>query len=156
MKDLPSNIRSQLFYFPVMIGPWDIFYGGEDGMLRNDFHETLELRGDGTFRWEPLPIWAKPDGQWGLLKDARWVRMKGENQPVNVGGEALCFEKSDGSFRCNYLVLVDLNRDGHWHMNWTRTRGDAVIFVDRLWSAFRPKDWQPPQTERVLEDVDYG
>lgn len=70
MRDLPSEVRSQLFYYPVMVGPWEIFYGGEDGMLRNDFHETLELREDGTFRWEPLPIWAKPNGRWGLVKDA--------------------------------------------------------------------------------------
>lgn len=99
-------------------------------MITGDHVERLELRRDGTYSWDPAPAWAHTTGKWGVMK-------------TQDGGLRLCFEEKQGRFRCNYLVLMSLEKGRPVFLNWQRTRGDAVIFADRIFRANRPKNWVP-------------
>lgn len=120
----------ELGYLEEVLGVWDVKYPGRDGMINEAYVERLELRCDGTYSWNPAPPWAPRTGKWGILKTQdRELR--------------LCFEEKQGRLRCNYLVLMQLEKGGPFFLNWQRTRGDAVIFADRIFRADRPKTGAP-------------
>ena len=106
------------------LGNWEVKYPGPDGMIREDYTEKLELKRDGTYSWNPSPVWAPAVGEWGVVKT--------EDRLLK-----LCFKDMDERWRWGYLVLIKLGRSGTYFMNWTRTRGDAVIFADRIFRADR-------------------
>jgi hypothetical protein len=112
-----------LGYVEELLGLWEVQYPGADGMLVEDYAERLELKVDGTFSWEPTPLWAKPDGRWGISING------------DTGEMRLCIEeRSKDRYRVHWLVLVTLPVGAHsaliWH--WQRTRADAVVFADRI------------------------
>jgi hypothetical protein len=106
------------------LGNWEVKYPGSDGMIREDYIERLDLKRDGTYRWEPSPVWAPGVGEWGVLKTEEGLK--------------LGFTDTHGRWRWGFLVLMKVGKDGAYFMNWTRTRGDAVIFADRIFRADRP------------------
>jgi hypothetical protein len=122
---VPSVPAQQLGYLPEMLGEWDIMYPGPDTMIRRDYRERLELRADGTYVWSPAPVWAVPTGRWGVFRSQDGVLR-------------LCFETKAGDLRCQVLVLIDIPGSG-WTFHWQRTRGDAVVFADRIFMASRSK-----------------
>ncbi len=112
-------------YIEEILGEWNVKYPGVDGMIQEDRIENLQLRRDCTFSWNPPPVWAPSAGVWGVIKVP--------------GGLKLCFKDKHGRTRCGYLVLIPVKANGPYFMNWTRRRGDAVIFTDRIWRADRPR-----------------
>jgi hypothetical protein len=92
-------------------------------MIVEDYVETLELRIDGTFAWNPTPLWARQEGRWGIT----------ENE--DTGQMRLYFEeRNGGTYRGNWLVLAALPVGGHTVvlLHWQRTCADAVVFDDRV------------------------
>lgn len=121
----------ELGYIEEVLGLWEVKYPGPDGMINEDHVERLELRRDGTYVWNPPPAWARRTGKWGIVK-------------ARDGELRLCFEeKTTTRLRCNYLVLMQLERGAPFFLNWQRTRGDVVAFADRIFRADRPKNWTP-------------
>jgi len=106
------------------IGEWEIKYPGADGMIQDDYNERLELTRDGTYSWSPPPLWAPERGEWGVIK-------------TQDGLLKLGFTDTDGRWRWGYLVIMRLGKSGPYFMNWTRTRGDAVVFSDRIFLLTR-------------------
>ena len=106
------------------LGDWDIKYPGPDEMIREDYVEKLQLKRDGTYLWNPPPLWALGRGEWVVIK-------------TQDGLLKLGFTDRHGRWRWGYLVLMKLGKSETYFMNWTRTRGDAVIFADRIFRADR-------------------
>lgn len=125
-----SVAAQELGYLEEVLGAWDIKYPGPDGMITEAYVERLELRRDGTYSWNPAPAWAPKTGKWGVVR-------------TQDGKLRLCFEEKQGRLRCNYLVLMQIEKGGPFFLNWQRTRADAVVFTDRVFRADRPKDWAP-------------
>ena len=124
---LPSMQPVQeLGLIEAALGEWDIKYPGPDEMIREDYVEKLELKRDGTYSWNSPPTWAPRTGEWGIIK-------------TEDGFLKLCFKDTHGRWRWGYLVLMKIGKVGSYFMNWTRTRGDAVLFADRIWRADRPR-----------------
>ena len=122
-----ENVGSQqLGLIEEALGHWDVKYPGPDEMIREDYTERLELKRNGTYAWDPPPAWAPRTGEWGVIK-------------TEDGFLKLIFSDTHGRPRWGYLVLMKIGKDGCYFMNWTRTRGDAVIFADRIWRADRPE-----------------
>ena len=109
-----------------ILGLWDVKYPGPDYMIREDYVERLELKRDGTYCWNPPPVWAPRRGGWRVLK-------------THEGLLALCLLDIHNRLRWGYLVVMAVGANGPYYLNWTRTRGDAVIFADRIWRADRPR-----------------
>ena len=120
----------ELGYIEEMFGSWNVKYPGPDGMIEQGYVERLDLRRDGTYYRDPLPAWASKTGRWGVVR-------------TPDGTLRLCFEEKQGGLRCNYLVLIQVEKGGPFFLNWQRTHGKAVIFKDRIFFADRPKDWFP-------------
>jgi len=120
----------ELGYIEEMFGSWNVKYPGPDGMIEQGYVERLELRRDGAYSWDPPPAWASKTGRWGVVRTPEGTRR-------------LCFEEKQGGLRCNYLVLIQVEKGGPFFFNWQRTHGKAVIFKDRIFFADRPKDWFP-------------
>ncbi len=118
-----------LGYVDEMLGSWHVKYPGQDGMIDSSYHETLDLRADGTYRWSPVPRWARPSGHWGVVR-------------TDDGYLRLCFEGIEGERRCNFLVLATLP-GVLTTLNWQRSRGDAVVFADRIFRADRAQLSEP-------------
>lgn len=116
-----------LGYIDEAMGLWEVKYPGFDGMIRDDHVEWLELKGDGTYVWNPPPVWAPRIGKWGVTR-------------TQEGHLKLCFEEKTKSLRCNFLVLTQFEKGGPFSLNWQRTCGDAVVFADRIFRADRPKN----------------
>lgn len=106
------------------IAEWEIKYPGADGMIQENYVERLELKRDGTFTWNPPPLWALERGEWGVIK-------------TQDGLLKLGFTDRDSRWRWNYLVLMKIGKSGEYFLNWQRTRGDAVYFGDRILRADR-------------------
>ena len=87
---------------------------------------NMELKLDGTYTWNPPPVWAPRIGVWGVVK-------------TEEGFLKLCFEDNRGRLRYGFLVLMKFGTGESYYMNWTRTRGDVIIWSDRIWRADRPK-----------------
>jgi hypothetical protein len=113
----------ELGYIEELLGHWEIQYPGPDGMIVEDYVETLELRIDGTFAWDPTPLWAKQEGRWGIT-------VGDETGQIRLYFE----ERNGGTYRGNWLVLAALPLGGHTvvMLHWQRTWADAVIFNDRV------------------------
>jgi hypothetical protein len=114
-----------LGYVETVLGVWHVKYPGNDGMIVSDYHEMLDFRPDGTYRWSPAPKWVKTSGRWGVVR-------------TDEGYLRLCFEGITGARRCNFLVIFTLPGVST-SLNWQRSRGDAVVFADRIFRADRPK-----------------
>ena len=112
-----------LGYVEALLGHWEVRYPGADGMLVEDYAERLELKVDGTFSWEPTPLWAKPEGRWGITFEQKSERMRLHFEERNGGG-----------YRGNWLVVATLRLGAHTELmfHWQRTRADGVVFDDRL------------------------
>jgi hypothetical protein len=114
----------------ALLGAWEVKYPGPDEMIQDDYSERLELKGNGTFTWTPPPPWAMQTGNWSVeIRQDSTLR--------------LCFENKWGGFRCHYLVLIQMRKGGPFFLHWTRTRGDVVIFADRIFRADRPNNNAP-------------
>ena len=107
------------------LGQWEVKYPGLDHMIQEDHVENLELKRDGTYTWNPPPVWASRTGEWGVIK-------------TDEGFLKLVFRDLHGRVRSGFLVLMKIGKTGSVFLNWTRTRGDAVLFADRIWRAERP------------------
>lgn len=118
----------RLGHMDELLGTWLVKYPGPDGMIENHRVETLVLHSKGTYTWSPSPAWARSGGKWGVTEDTHHELR-------------LCFEDNRGQLRCNYLVLLQLERDGPLSMNWQRTSGGSVIFSDRIFRADRREGW---------------
>lgn len=127
--DVTTRLRcdgQELGYIEAALGEWDVKYPGHDDMIVDDYVERLELNRDGTYTWNPPPAWVPRIGVWGIVKTADgWLK--------------LCFKDTRGRIRWGYLVLMKVGKDESSYMNWTRTRGDVIIWTDRMWRADRPK-----------------
>jgi len=80
----------ELGYAEELLGQWEIWYPGPDGMINEGYVESPELRIDGRFSWNPTPLWAKPEGRWGIT--------------VKVGTRQMRLyfeERNGGTFRGN-------------------------------------------------------
>ncbi len=113
-----------LRYHDELLGNWEICYPGPDGKLHLGYVESLELRADGHFSWNPTPLWVKPEGRWGVATDA------------DTGSWKLYFEERRGvSFRGANLVITNFVVGGtqELRMHWQRTCSGAVVFEDRIW-----------------------
>lgn len=121
--------KPPLRYMEGLLGPWDVMYPSADGKIDKAYSERLVLRDDCTYSWNPAPPWAANIGRWTVMD-------------TEDGLTRLCFEARGGSrFRCNYLVVIQFDPSETHFFNWTRTRGDAVIFTDRIFQATRPPIW---------------
>jgi hypothetical protein len=112
-----------LGYVEVLLGHWTVQYPGADAMIIEDYAEQLELKVDGTFSWNPTPLWAKQNGRWGVTVDD------------DSGHIRLYFqERNGGTYRGNWLLLtaLPLGGDKVVMLHWQRTWADAVVFRDRL------------------------
>lgn len=109
----------------ALMGAWEVKYPGPDDMIQDDYSERLELKGDGTFSWNPAPAWAPKTGTW-LVEQTH-------DNVLRLG-----FEDKWGHVRWNYLVLIQMKKGGPLFLNWQSTRGDVVIFADRIFRADRP------------------
>ena len=123
------------WYHPdALVGVWEIRYPGTDGLINDSYVELLELRGDGTFAWNPPPLWVKPDGRWGVTGTEGTSELK------------LHFEERRGkTFRGNWLVLTNL-RVGEREeraIHWQRTQSGAVVFDDRIFAGRAVRKTQP-------------
>ena len=116
-------------------GAWEVKYPGPDAMIQDNYIEKLELKRDGTFTWIPTPAWAPKIGIW-------FVEIT-QDSTLRLG-----FEDKWGGFRSNYLVLMQMGKGGPFFLHWTRTRGDVVIFTDRIFRADRPNANAPNFCER--------
>jgi hypothetical protein len=107
--------------YDQLLGHWEIRYPERPGIER-DYAEHLQLRSDGVYTWEPTPLWAKPEGRWGVA--GNW-----EANELN-----LYFEERRGTFRGQCLVLTDLKVSGRTerYVHWQRTHYSAVVFADRI------------------------
>ena len=121
-----TQAEQELGLIEAALGEWEIKYPGPDEMIRDDYVEKLELKRDGTYSWNPPPAWASETGEWGVIKT--------EDSLLK-----LCFTDTHGRLRTGFLVLMKVGTGGSYFMNWTRTRGDAVLFADRIWRADRPR-----------------
>jgi hypothetical protein len=112
-----------LGYVEALLGHWEVRYPGADGMIVEDYAERLELKVDGTFSWEPTPLWAKPEGRWGITVDDETEKMRLYVEERNAHG-----------YRGNWLVVVTLRFGAHTELtfHWQRTFADAVVFADRV------------------------
>jgi len=64
-------------------------------MINENYVEILELKSDGTFSWDPTPLWARPEGRWGITGDTEIKQLR------------LWFEQRKGEmFRGHWLVLT--------------------------------------------------
>ena len=111
----------ELGYVEALLGHWEVQYPGADGMIIEDYVERLELRIDGTFSWDPTPLWAKPEGRWGITVGPDTQRMRLYFQERNGGG-----------YRGNWLVALRFGVQTELMLHWQRTRADAVVFDDRV------------------------
>jgi hypothetical protein len=110
-----------LGYADELLGYWEIRYPGTDGLINESDVESLELRLDGT--WNPTPLWAKPEGRWGIT-----VR-------EGTGQVRLYFEeRPGGAVRGHWLVLNTLRfgENEERMIHWQRTRYGAAVFADRI------------------------
>jgi hypothetical protein len=127
-RGIQSNgVKSEdLRCFDELLGRWEIRHPDSYGLLKKAYSELLQLKGDGTFLWDPNPLWAKPEGCWGIIIDTDTQRPK------------LYFEERKGvSFRGHWLVFIRLpfgDRE-ETMIHWQRTRCDAVVFGDRIWAG---------------------
>src|ERR1019366_9944711 len=103
-----------------LLGHWEVQYPGADGMIVEDYIERLELRIDGTFSWTPTPLWARPQGRWGVTVDSDTGQMR-----------LYIEERNGGGYRGNWLVLMRFGADTEWMFHWQREGADAVVFDDR-------------------------
>jgi hypothetical protein len=108
------------------LGKWNVKYPGHDEMILEDYVERLELKRDGTYTWDPTPVWAPGSGVWGVVR-------------TEEGFLKLCFKDTRGRTRSGFLVLMKVGTDGPIFLNWQRNYGHAVIFSDRIWRGDRPK-----------------
>ena len=104
----------ELGYIEELLGHWEIRYPGPDGMIVADYIESLELRIDGTFSWNPTPLWAKQNGRWGVTVDE-------ESGQIRLYFE----ERNGGTYRGNWLVLAAVPLGGHSvvMLHWHSARG---------------------------------
>jgi hypothetical protein len=111
-----------------LMGRWEIRYPGADGMIIKDYAELLELRPDGTFSWNPTPLWAKPEGRWGVTRKTGTQQIK------------LYFEERSGQrFRSQWVVFTTI-RFGERELraiHWQRKHYGAVVFDDRIFTGRR-------------------
>ena len=133
--DTPPDVSARLQcdgqevgYIEAALGEWHVKYPGHDEMIVEDYVEKLELKRDGTYSWNPSPAWAPSSGVWGVIKTAD-------------GLLKLCFRDTRGRSRWGYLVLMRIGTGESYYMNWTRTRGDVIIWADRIWRADRPNSY---------------
>ena len=115
-------------YIEEILGLWDVKYPGSDGLILESHIERVEFRRDCTYTWRPTPAWASETGEFGIIK-------------TEDGFLKLGIKDTHGRWRWGYLVLMKIGKVGSYFMNWTRTRGDAVLFADRIWRADRPRDY---------------
>ena len=128
-QDKPMRLEcdgQEVGYIERALGDWDVKYPGPDEMIEEDYVEKLELKLDGTYTRDPPPVWAPRIGVWGVVK-------------TEEGFLKLCFEDNRGRLRYGFLVLMKFGTGESYYMNWTRTRGDVIIWSDRIWRADRPK-----------------
>ena len=129
--DAPARLTcdgQEVGYIEGALGEWVVKYPGPDEMIQEDYVEKLELKRDGTYSWNPSPAWAPSSGVWGVIKTAD-------------GLLKLCFRDTRGRSRWGYLVLMRIGTGESYYMNWTRTRGDVIIWADRIWRADRPNSY---------------
>lgn len=121
----------ELGYIEELLGHWEIRYPGPDGMIVADYIESLELRIDGTFSWNPTPLWAKQNGRWGVTVDE-------ESGQIRLYFE----ERNGGTYRGNWLVLAALPLGGRTvvTLHWQRTCADGVVFDERVLVARQVTD----------------
>ena len=120
----------ELGYIDALLGHWDVRYPGADGMIVDGYVEALELKIDGTFSWNPTPLWAKPGGRWGI-------------EFVGAEQMKLYIEERRGGYRANWLVFGAMP-EPMWC--WQRTRTDGVVFDDRVLMARRNTSCRPAPT----------
>jgi len=106
----------------AMCRKWAIKYPDEAGDIDDSYCELLILSGDGSYSWTPPPEWAAETGRW-------WVT---RHWPDNL---VLTFQPEHKPAQGHFVVPIRYKKDGPVHLNWQRTRGDAVLFDDRIWRA---------------------
>jgi hypothetical protein len=112
-----------LHYLDELLGCWEIRYPGKDGMIVKSHVESLELKVDGTFSWNPTPLWVKPEGRWSIAGNPQTQQMK------------LYIEQRKGhTFRGEWLVLTTLRFEEREErmIHWQRTQYEGVVFKDRV------------------------
>jgi len=108
------------------VGTWSISYPDAEGMLSEDYAETLKLLPDGSFRWEPSPEWAASGGTWG-------VQIGADGRP------SLCFRTGPLDSVCHVVVVEQIDEVGVF-FHWQHAYADAVVLADRILRGYRVGD----------------
>ncbi|MGD2069820.1 MAG: hypothetical protein PVI57_14210 [Gemmatimonadota bacterium] len=110
-----------------LVGHWQIGYPDEEGMIGGPRRSALHLRRDGSYLWDSPLSWARPDGEWGVVRRG-------------PGIHGIFVETPDGETIEHYLVMTQIVAEAPPRMHWQLTRWEAVVFADRVLVADRPEE----------------